>query len=122
RTFTFGELAQEAATRTPPRHAPLRQAGKGRLIGRPLPRLDGPAKASGGWRFAGDVRLPGMLFASLRIAPPGGRLVGYSHEAIARAAGVRHVRANDAWIAVVADSWWYAEKALKAAEPRFTGG
>ena len=58
RTFTFGELAEEAADRTPPLNPQLRTATKGRLIGQPLPRLDGPAKADGGWRFAGDVRLP----------------------------------------------------------------
>jgi isoquinoline 1-oxidoreductase beta subunit len=121
RTFTFGELAEEAAGRTPPRAAPLRQSGKRRLIGQPLPRLDGPAKAEGSWRFAPDVRLPGMLFASVRMAPPGGRLTGYSREAVARSAGVRHLTANDRWIAVVADSWWAAERALKTAGPRFSG-
>ena len=53
-------------SRRPHRRRPSRrsQITKGRLIGQPLPRLDGPAKADGSWRFAGDVRLPGMLFAS----------------------------------------------------------
>jgi len=72
RTFTFGELAEEAADRSPPRNPTLRPAAKRRLIGQPLQRLDGPGKASGKLRFAGDVRLPGMLFASARLAPTGG--------------------------------------------------
>jgi isoquinoline 1-oxidoreductase beta subunit len=122
RTFTFGELAEEAASRTPARQPPLRQASKDRLLGQPLQRLDGPAKVEGKWRFAGDVRLPGMLFASARLAPPRGRLTGFSREAISRMAGVRHVTANDQRIAVVADSWWAAEQAMKAADPRFSGG
>jgi isoquinoline 1-oxidoreductase beta subunit len=121
RTFTFGELAEEAAGRTPPRNAQFRQTTKERLISQPLERLDGPAKVEGRWRFAGDVRLPGMLFASARIAPPGGRLKAFSREAISRLPGVRHVTANDRLIAVVADTWWAAERALKAADPRFTG-
>ena len=121
RTFTFGELAEEAADRSPPRHGPLRNSTKGRLIGQPLQRLDAPAKADGGWRFAGDVRLPGMLFASVRMAPPGGRLTSFSREAIARQPGVRHLTANDQWVAVVADSWWAAERALKTADPKFSG-
>ena len=121
RTFNFGELAEEASGRSPPGTAPLRQTTKARLIGQPLQRLDGPAKADGSWRFAGDVRLPGMLYASARIAPPGGRLNGFSREALARLSGVRHVTATDAFIAVVADSWWQAERALKAAEPHFSG-
>ena len=121
RTFTFGELAEEAADRSPPSSAPLRTTAKARLIGQPLQRLDGPAKAGGSWRFAGDVRLPGMLFASARMAPPGGRLTGFARETIGRAPGIRHVSANDQWIAVVADNWWAAERALKAADPRFSG-
>jgi isoquinoline 1-oxidoreductase subunit beta len=121
RTATFGELAEEAADRVPPHNPPLRQTAKGRLIGQPLQRLDGPAKADGSWRFAGDVRLPGMLFASVRIAPPAGTLESFSREAIARVSGVRHVSANSGWIAVVADSWWAAEQALKTADPRFSG-
>ena len=121
RTFTFGELAEEAADRSPPSNTPLRKTVKARLIGQSLQRLDGPAKAVGGWRFAGDVRLAGMLFASVRMAPPGGKLTGFAREALGRVPGVRHVSANDEWVAVVADSWWAAERALNAASPKFSG-
>ena len=71
RTFTFGELAEEAAERSPPHDPPLRADGQGRLIGQPLQRLDGPAKANGSLRFAGDVRLPDMLFAAVRVGAAG---------------------------------------------------
>jgi isoquinoline 1-oxidoreductase beta subunit len=121
RTLTFGELAEEAADRSAPLRPKLRAATKGRLIGQPLPRLDGPAKTLGSWRFAGDVRLPNMLFGSARMAPPGGRLNGFLREAIAKVPGVRHVAARDEWIAVVADNWSAAERALKAGNPKFTG-
>ena len=121
RTVTFGELAEEAADRSPPARPPLRTGGKSRLVGQPLQRLDGPAKADGSWRFAGDVRLPGMLFASARIAPPGGRLRSYSREVVAALPGIRHIAARDGWLAVVADTWWAAERALHAAGPVFSG-
>jgi isoquinoline 1-oxidoreductase beta subunit len=121
RTLTFGELAEEAADRTPPRNPPLRQSTKSRLIGQPVQRLDGPAKSDGSWRFAGDVRLPDMLFAAARMAPPGGRLRSFSREAVASIPGVRHIAARDQWIAVAADSWWTAERGLKAADPVFSG-
>lgn len=90
-------------------------------MGRPLPRLDGPAKADGSLRFASDVRLPGMLFASVRMAPPGGRLREASSEAIKGAPGVERIASRDMWVAVVANSWWAAERALKAADPIFSG-
>jgi isoquinoline 1-oxidoreductase subunit beta len=120
RTFTFGELAEEAADRTPPGNPRLRQSLKGRLIGQPLPRLDGPSKADGAWRFGGDVRLPGMLFASVRIAPPRGRLTGHSREAVGRIGGVRHLAVRDTWIAVVGETWWAAEHAIEAVNPVFS--
>ena len=121
RTLTFGELAEEAAHRSAPRNAPLRKGDKDRVTGRPLARLDGPAKAEGGWRFAGDVRLPGLLFASVRVAPAGGRLKGFSREPLSNVPGIRHIRANDDWIAIVAESWWAAEHAVKLANPQFSG-
>jgi isoquinoline 1-oxidoreductase beta subunit len=121
RTFTFGELAEEAAERPPPSRPQLRQGTKGRLIGQALERLDGPAKAEGSWRFAGDVRLPGMLFASIRLAPPGGRLTGFSKEPIRGVHGIRHVASRDQWFAVVASNWWAAERGVIAASPRFSG-
>ncbi|HEX4761300.1 MAG TPA: molybdopterin cofactor-binding domain-containing protein [Sphingomicrobium sp.] len=120
RTFSFGELAEEAALRTPPGSVAFRQGSRGRLIGQPLPRLDGPAKAEGSLQFANDVRLPGMLFASARMAPPGGRLAGFWSDAAKGIAGVRHIAARDGWFAVVADNWWAAERAVTAANPRFT--
>ena len=120
RTFTFGELAEEAATRSPP-GASLRRPDQWRLAGQPLPRLDGPAKADGSLRFAGDVRLPNMLFASARLAPPGGKLKSFSEAAARAIPGVRHVAAEDGSLAVAADSWWAAERALKAANAVFSG-
>ncbi|MGN6057260.1 MAG: molybdopterin cofactor-binding domain-containing protein [Sphingomicrobium sp.] len=121
RTFTFGELAEEAASRSPPHRPQLRQTNKERLAGQSLQRLDGPAKSDGSLRFAADVRLPGTLFASARLAPPGGRLTDFSSEAIKGAPGLRHVVRREEWIAVVADSWWAAERAIKAADPVFSG-
>jgi isoquinoline 1-oxidoreductase beta subunit len=48
-------------------------------------------------------------------------LIGYSKDALGQIPGIRHVSANDGWVAVVADSWWTAEKALKAIDPNFSG-
>ena len=94
---------------------------KGRLAGQPLDRLDGPAKARGSWRFAGDVRLPGMLFASVRVAPPGGRLAGFR----ATRRGPRPACATSSRAKTGSPSrptaGGHAERAIKAANPVFSG-
>ena len=117
----FGELAEAAARHTPPSDPRLRQASQRRLAGQPLPRLDLPPKSDGSFRFAGDVRLPDMLFAAARVVPPGGRLTAFSREAAETVPGVRGVIARRGWLAVVADNGWAAQRGLDAASARFRG-
>lgn len=112
----FGELA-EAAAGLDPGMPILRWAGNGRLAGQSLARLDLPAKSDGSLRFAADVRLPDMLFASVRIAPPGGRLREFSRKAAEKVQLV----VGDGWLAALGETWWAAERALVAANARFTG-
>ena len=121
RTFSFGELAEEAADRAAPRSPQPRSQKHGRLMGAALQRLDGPAKTDGSLRYAADVRLPEMLFASAWIAPPGGKLNSYSKGTARNVPGVRNVTAKDASLAIAADTWWAANEAIKAADPKFSG-
>src|SRR5690606_35490818 len=86
-----------------------------------LPRLDLPSKSDGSLRFASDVRLPGMLHASVRLAPPGGRLIGYSANAARAQAGLVELVAGDGWLAALGHSWWAADRALSRAAARFSG-
>jgi isoquinoline 1-oxidoreductase beta subunit len=116
RRLGFGALAEEAAAMRVTGTSVLRQ---GLLSGKPLPRLELPAKASGSLRFAGDVRLPGLRFASARIAPPGGRVTGFDRAA-AEAKGARIVT-GARWVAAVAETTWAADRALDAAAVRFSG-
>ena len=118
KVVAFAEVA-EAAARLPPA-APAGTLTE-RLKGRSLPRLDLPAKSDGSLRFAGDVRLPRMLFAAARLAPPGGALSGFDRAAaLGRGAAVELI-ADSGWLAAVAGNGWAAEQALKAAAPRFSG-
>ena len=117
--LAFGQLAEAAAGLAP--GAPvLRKAGSGRLVRQSLARLDLPAKSDGSLRFASDVRLPGMLFAAVRMAPPGERLTGYSKRA-GTSRGVKKMVVGDGWLAAVGETWWAAERGLVAAGARFTG-
>lgn len=118
RRFAFAELAEDAAELSP--EGP---AGKltTRLAGQSLPRLDLPSKGDGSLRFAGDVRVPGLLFASAQLAPPDGTLTGFDRSAAMSRPGIRDVIADSGWIAAIGETGWAAQQALKAAAPRFSG-
>jgi isoquinoline 1-oxidoreductase beta subunit len=116
----FAELAAEAASLKPPKVPPLRAPGEGKLAGQPLPRLDVPAKIDGSMRFAADVRLPGMVFAAIRQAPPGqSRLVRLDKEAARAIPDLIAILDNPGWMAAVGDNWWAANRALDTLAPRF---
>ncbi len=127
RRATFGELAEAAAAWTPPDPAPLRPEP---LREAPLsaesdaapafPRLDLPSKVDGSYRFAGDVRLPGMVYASIRHGPAdGSELTGFNRDAAAGIKGLAGIIQSKRWLAVAADTWWSADQALNAMKPRF---
>ncbi|HET9511646.1 MAG TPA: molybdopterin cofactor-binding domain-containing protein, partial [Sphingomonas sp.] len=120
RRARFGELAVAAARESLPGTPQLRVGDDGRLTGTPAPRLDAPSKVDGSANFAGDVRLPNMVFASIRQGPFGdSRLVRYDTAAADKVAGVSRIVATDRWIAAVGDTWWAADRGVDALAPRF---
>lgn len=130
--LAFGDLASEAARQSPPDSPPLRPqpptgVPTGATANAPLkrPRLDLPSKVDGSWVFAGDVRLPDMVYASVRHAPLGSARFPEVREESAR--GMRgfigFIR-HENWIAAAARDWWTADTALTRALPdyRASGG
>ena len=75
KTATYGELCEAAAALPLPTSPTLRAPDKWRLLGQTQIRKDGEAKVTGAAQFGADVRLPGMVYAAVRMAPdPGGRV------------------------------------------------
>ena len=67
---TYGELAKgKAITRLVDEKAVLRSLKDYTIVGKPAVRLDGRDKVTGRAKYAGDVRVPGMLYARL-VRPP----------------------------------------------------
>ncbi len=114
----FAELAAAAVGYRVPDPLSLRE-GSGGLYGAELPLLDVPAKVDGSAGFAGDVRLPGMVFAGIRQTPAGMRLVGYDRAAAAKVRGFLTLVEQPGWVAAVASDGWAANRALNALRPRF---
>lgn len=119
--LSFAELAEEAAGMDLPEILPMRGGVENRLAGQALPRLDLPAKVDGSIRFAGDVRVPDMVFASVRQGPIGdSRLVRSDKAAATRIPGVVAAFENDRWVGAAATNWWAANRAVEAMKPVFS--
>jgi len=116
RTTSYGRVADAAAKIAPPKDVALKAEKDWKIAGKPLKRLDTPDKLVGKAVYGIDVRQPGMLYAALSICPVfGGTLKSYDESKVHGMPGVRQVvRAGDDAVAVVADSWWRAKKALEA--------
>lgn len=116
----FGALAAAAVRETLPDQIVRRDGDKDRLLGKPLPRLDAPSKVDGSANFAGDVRLPDMVYVAIRQGPIGqSRLLSVDRSAADRIQGVVSVIENRRWVAAAATNWWAANRALDALAPRF---
>jgi isoquinoline 1-oxidoreductase beta subunit len=119
--FSYGELAAEAASAPPPANPPLKDAAQRTLIGKPIPTLENVSKTRGQATYGIDVRMPGMLHASIRHPPVyGGKLAAVDPAPAMAVPGVIKVVKLDQGVAVIANSTWTAFQALKALDPQWT--
>jgi isoquinoline 1-oxidoreductase subunit beta len=110
RHATYGELANRAAILPVPTDVPLKQAKDYKIVGKPIPRLDTPAKVNGTAEYGIDFRLPDMKHAVLARCPViGGKVASFDDKESKKVAGVSYVgKLTDSSVAVVADSVWAA--------------
>jgi isoquinoline 1-oxidoreductase beta subunit len=114
RKLRFGEVAEAASKLEVPKDVAVKDPKDWKLVGKSVKRLDTREKLDGSLVYAIDLKLPGMLNASIMQSPVfGGKLVSFDAAAVAKMPGVRHVVAvGDNAVAVVADTWWQAQSAL----------
>jgi CO/xanthine dehydrogenase Mo-binding subunit len=125
----FGEIANLAATLPVPTDVPLKKQQS--LIGQPAAHKLAPDIVSGRLKYGLDVQMPGMLYALIARCPVfKGRLERFDARAAMKLPGVRKVFAMTPiaghheppymphdirdGVAVVADSFWAAQKARDA--------
>lgn len=115
RKLGYGELAEAAAKLPVPKDPPLKKASDYRLLGKRMPRFDGPAIVTGKAVFGLDVRRPGQRFAAvLRCQVPGGQPKAWDETKAKAVKGVKAVVKVPTGLAVVADSTWAAFKGREA--------
>ena len=123
REIGYGELAEAAGKLDVPSDPVLKSPEDYELIGKPVTRLDLPAKVTGSAQFGIDVRIPGMLFATVRQSPVfEGEVLSFDETAAKNVRGVVAVVQVPNGIAVVADNTWRAKKGMEALNPQFKDG
>ena len=115
RSLKFGQLAEAASKKKPPANPRLKPQSEWRLLGKSLPRVENPAKVNGTAVFGMDFKIPGMVYAAVRTSPVfGGQVARLDKASIAGFDGVIDVVQIPNGVAVVANGYWQARKALEA--------
>ena len=99
---TYGELTRGRVIERHLKDLPaFKPASEYTISGKPCLRRDAREKVTGQAQFAGDIRLPGMVYARI-LRPPahGARRVSIDTSAAERMVGVEVVRDGD-WVAVL---------------------
>jgi isoquinoline 1-oxidoreductase subunit beta len=123
RTFKFGEIAEDAATITPPQNPKLKPQSEWKLLGRSLNRVELASKLNGTAIFGLDITVPGMVHAAVMQSPVhGGTVKDFDKQSVMNLPGVIDVVAIPNGIAVVANQYWQARQALKSLKVVFDGG
>jgi isoquinoline 1-oxidoreductase subunit beta len=128
RVLSYGALATQAATMPVPDlgSLKLKDPKTFRIIGQPTRNIEVPRIVTGQPIFGIDVSVPGMLYAVFQKCDVhGGKLVGSNVADIRKLPGVRaafevkggnNLRGLLDGVAVVADSWWQANRARQQLE------
>ena len=120
---SYGELA-EAASKVPvPKDVALKDPKDFTIVGKATKRLDTPHKVNGTAEYGIDVKLPGMVYASLAQSPViGGKVVSFDATKAKGMPGVIDVVQINDGVAVVANSYWRAKTAREALDIKWDAG
>ena len=123
RAATFAHFAPAAAALPMPDKPSLKTPDAFRIMGTSPPRFDVPDKVDGSANFGIDALLPGMKHATVRAAPVfGGRVRSVDESSVQAMPGVRKVVDLGDAVAVIADGYWQAKKALDKLAVEFGDG
>ncbi|HMA73062.1 MAG TPA: molybdopterin cofactor-binding domain-containing protein [Xanthobacteraceae bacterium] len=116
RTITYGEVAEAAAKLDAPKDIKLKDPKDWKIAGKGLKRLDTADKLTGKQVYGIDIKMPGMLVATVKDSPVRtGKIKSFDAAKVAGMPGVKKVvQVGDSGVAVIADSYWRAHKAIEA--------
>jgi len=116
RRLTYGELVANDMLHVQAKpSSKLKDPATFKVMGQPIPRVDIPAKVTGGLAYVQDLRLPDMVHARL-VRPPsyGAQLTDCDTASVEKLPGVVKVVRDGNFLAVVAKKEFQAVKAMQA--------
>jgi isoquinoline 1-oxidoreductase beta subunit len=122
KSVTYGEVAADAAKLDPPSRVTLKDKSEWKVLGKPQMRVDMLDKVTGAPIFGIDVRLPDMLFGTVRMSRVfGQKPVKFDLSKAEKMPGVVKIVQIDnasygAGFGVIAENTWVAFKAAEAIE------
>ncbi|RYX92060.1 MAG: xanthine dehydrogenase family protein molybdopterin-binding subunit [Comamonadaceae bacterium] len=116
RSVTYGELVSQDLLHVPATaSSALRDPATHTVIGQALPRLDIPAKVTGGAAYVQDLRLPGMVHGRVVRPPsPAATLASLDSSKAEKMPGVLKVVRDGNFVAVIASREFQAITAARA--------
>ena len=120
---SYGSLAEAASKLPVPTNLTLKDPAQFKLIGKPIQRVDTPAKVTGKAVFGIDVELPNMLHAVVARCPVfGGKVARFDATKARAVANVTHVVQIPQGVAIVARNTWAAMQGRRALQVEFDEG
>jgi len=116
RRLGFGELVGDSLTKVRAEgQSKLKDPATYSVVGKAMPRVDIPAKVTGGVAYVQDLRLPGMVHARV-VRPPsyGARLRELQTAGVEKMPGVLKVVRDGSFVAVIAAHEFEAVQAMRA--------
>lgn len=114
--ISYGDLVSSVALHVQAQPvSTLKDPGRFSVMNRPVPRVDIPAKVTGGRAYVQDMRLPGMLHARV-VRPPSyeATLLEVDTKDVESMPGVMKVVRNGSFLAVVAQREYEAVRAMQS--------
>jgi len=112
RSLSYASLAAAAAKIDPPATVTLKPPSEWRYLGKPMLRIDMVAKCTGTAMFGIDLRMPNMVYATVRTNPRlGAGMKSHDASAAATSKGVLKIVPITGGVGVIADNTWRAFKA-----------
>ena len=116
RKTSYGKVSVAASKLSVPTEIPLKDPKDWKVIGQSLDRIDDMVgKVTGKQIYGIDLRLPGMLVATINECPVfGGKVKSFDASQAMKMVGVKKVViVGETAIAVIADTFWQAKKGLE---------